>query len=98
MKCGIEIHQRLATEKLFCRCPSALSDSEPFKEIKRRLHVVESEIGEIDKSAKEQQERNRDSYLPIAHQSAGNTKNDVEAKKKLYKRHELYLSTASSSF
>lgn len=50
MKIGIEIHQRLATKKLFCNCPSALAveDEKPMLTVQRRLHPVLSELGEID--------------------------------------------------
>ncbi|MCK4319293.1 Glu-tRNA(Gln) amidotransferase subunit GatE [Candidatus Micrarchaeota archaeon] len=78
MKCGIEIHQRLATEKLFCRCPSILSDSEPFKEIKRRLFVVESETGEIDRSAKEQQEKKQEFTYQIFNENCCLVETDEE--------------------
>ncbi|MEM4195123.1 MAG: Glu-tRNA(Gln) amidotransferase subunit GatE, partial [Candidatus Anstonellales archaeon] len=53
MKIGIEIHQRLATKKLFCNCPSLYEEGEkkPDAVLKRNLHVVYSEVGEIDKAA-----------------------------------------------
>ncbi len=78
MKCGIEIHQRIATEKLFCRCPSILSDSEPFKEIKRRLFVVESETGEIDRSAKEQQEKKQEFTYQVFNENCCLVETDEE--------------------
>lgn len=58
LKVGIEIHQQLNTkEKLFCRCPT-----EPGKEIleiKRYLRLKRSEIGEEDRAAREEVERER---------------------------------------
>ncbi|MEM2963014.1 MAG: Glu-tRNA(Gln) amidotransferase subunit GatE, partial [Candidatus Anstonellales archaeon] len=53
MKCGLEIHQRLDTNKLFCNCPSPPTESEviPSRIIKRRLHPVSSEIGTLDSAA-----------------------------------------------
>ncbi len=51
MKIGIEIHQRLESKKLFCNCPSRLSDAEPDLVIRRRLHPVFSELGEIDEAS-----------------------------------------------
>jgi len=53
MKIGIEIHQRLATKKLFCNCPSALAgdDEKPIVTVQRRLHPVLSELGEIDEAS-----------------------------------------------
>src|SRR3989344_6562587 len=52
MKSGLEIHQQLDTGKLFCRCPSILRNDEPESEIKRKLHAVAGESGEIDIAAK----------------------------------------------
>jgi Glu-tRNA(Gln) amidotransferase subunit E-like FAD-binding protein len=51
-KAGLEIHQQLDTHKLFCECPSVLRTDEPARIIKRRLHVVAGESGEIDEAAK----------------------------------------------
>ena len=52
IKSGLEIHQQLDTGKLFCRCPSILRSDEPESEIKRKLHAVAGESGEIDIAAK----------------------------------------------
>jgi glutamyl-tRNA(Gln) amidotransferase subunit E len=53
MKIGLEIHQRLATNKLFCDCPTKLmEEADPDHKIERRLHPVLSELGEIDPASK----------------------------------------------
>ncbi len=54
VKMGLEIHQRLACGKLFCSCPSELAEPEakPDLVLKRRLHPVLSEMGEIDEASK----------------------------------------------
>jgi len=52
IKSGIEIHQQLDTHKLFCNCPSVLRNDESDFEIKRRLHAVAGESGEIDVAVK----------------------------------------------
>ena len=52
LKSGLEIHQQLDTGKLFCRCPSILRNYTPLKEIKRKMHAVAGESGEIDAAAK----------------------------------------------
>lgn len=49
VKIGLEIHQQLDTDKLFCGCPSNLSDD--GKSFERFLRVTESEVGEMDKAA-----------------------------------------------
>ena len=58
---GIEIHQQLNTaEKLFCHCPTTLRDvAEHSGEFFRYLRVTESEMGEIDRAAKEEMKRDR---------------------------------------
>lgn len=58
LRVGIEIHQQLDTkEKLFCRCPTE-SGKELF-EIRRFLRLKRSEMGEEDRAAREEVERNR---------------------------------------
>ena len=37
LKSGLEIHQQLNTNKLFCNCPSILSTDEPKYTIERKL-------------------------------------------------------------
>ncbi|MEK6859522.1 MAG: Glu-tRNA(Gln) amidotransferase subunit GatE [Nanoarchaeota archaeon] len=60
IKCGIEIHQQLDTHKLFCECPSILRNDEPKLKIKRKLHAVAGEGGEIDIAAKYEAIRDRE--------------------------------------
>ncbi len=56
---GLEIHQQLDSEtKLFCRCPNHLTDKEPERRIYRRLRPTQSELGEIDRAAFEESQRN----------------------------------------
>ena len=45
---GLEIHQQLDTGKLFCRCPGYLRKEAPHFTIRRKLHAVAGETGEID--------------------------------------------------
>ncbi|MDP2796178.1 MAG: Glu-tRNA(Gln) amidotransferase subunit GatE [Methanoregula sp.] len=58
---GIEIHQQLDTkEKLFCHCPTTLREvDEHSGEFFRYLRATESEMGEIDRAAKEEMKRDR---------------------------------------
>ena len=58
---GIEIHQQLDTsEKLFCSCPTTLRDTADHSgEFFRYLRATESEMGEIDRAAKEEMKRER---------------------------------------
>jgi glutamyl-tRNA(Gln) amidotransferase subunit E len=58
---GIEIHQQLDTkEKLFCRCPTCLREiAEHNGEFVRYLRATVSEMGEIDRAAKEEMKHDR---------------------------------------
>ena len=48
-KAGIEVHQQLETNNLFCSCPSLVNDNnEVSNEIKRKLRAVAGELGEVD--------------------------------------------------
>ena len=51
LKSGLEIHQQLNTKKLFCHCPSLLRKDEPDFTVRRKLHVVAGESGEVDIAA-----------------------------------------------
>ena len=49
LKAGLEIHQQLDTgKKLFCKCPAFLRTDQPNVSIKRKLHKVPGETGEVD--------------------------------------------------
>lgn len=59
-KAGLEIHQQLETNKLFCNCPSLVNDPNPV-DIKfvRRLRPVAGETGDIDIAAKHEMEKGK---------------------------------------
>ncbi|MCK9595673.1 Glu-tRNA(Gln) amidotransferase subunit GatE [Candidatus Pacearchaeota archaeon] len=59
-KAGIEIHQQLDTKKLFCNCPSILRQDEPDFVLKRKLHAVAGERGEVDIAAKHEAEKEKE--------------------------------------
>jgi Glu-tRNA(Gln) amidotransferase subunit E-like FAD-binding protein len=52
LKSGLEIHQQLDTPKLFSGAPSFLRNDDPHYTIKRKLHAVAGESGEIDVAVK----------------------------------------------
>jgi len=56
--CGLEIHQRLSGRKLFCSCipKEEAGNSEKFT---RRLHIVRSELGEVDAASAAEASRSR---------------------------------------
>lgn len=65
-KCGIEVHNRLATKhKLFCNCPARFSNEKPSKVIKRKLRAVAGELGQVDIAAMYEYLRDRTFYYQI---------------------------------
>lgn len=57
LKVGLELHQQLATRKLFCECASALVEESAGLRFRRRLRPTQSELGEIDAAAIEEAKR-----------------------------------------
>jgi glutamyl-tRNA(Gln) amidotransferase subunit E len=57
LKVGLEIHQQLATHKLFCACASGLVDTPGGLRFRRRLRPTQSELGEVDAAAIEEAKR-----------------------------------------
>ncbi|MDO8516934.1 MAG: Glu-tRNA(Gln) amidotransferase subunit GatE [Nanoarchaeota archaeon] len=59
LKSGLEIHQQLNTNKLFCNCPSILRNDNPLFTIKRKLNPVIGETGDIDIAAEYEKSKNK---------------------------------------
>jgi glutamyl-tRNA(Gln) amidotransferase subunit E len=59
LKCGIEIHQQLEGQKLFCNCPTLMRDDNPDFIVKRKLRASAGESGKIDVAALQEQLRNK---------------------------------------
>lgn len=55
LKCGIEIHQQLEGQKLFCSCPTQLRDDTPHFQIRRKIRAVAGEGGNVDIAALQEQ-------------------------------------------
>ncbi len=68
--CGLEVHQQLDTGKLFCRCPTKLSDAPAQSTFHRRLHAVASEFGEFDVAALEAIGKEQTYHYQGLHESA----------------------------
>ncbi len=60
-RCGLEIHQRLATdEKLFCSCRTEISEKgHEIAKIGRRQRAVAGEMGKVDRSAEFEENKER---------------------------------------
>lgn len=56
--CGLEIHQQLNTRKLYCNCPSTITDDFHYT-VKRKLRAVVGESGEVDVAAAEQSRKGK---------------------------------------
>src|SRR3989344_7367975 len=61
-KAGLEIHQQLDTSKLFSGAPSFLRSDEPHYVIKRKLHAVAGEGGEVDVAAAHEAAQDKEFY------------------------------------
>ena len=59
MKCGIEIHQQLEGQKLFCSCPTLLRDDQPHFSIQRKIRASAGEAGEFDVAAVQEQAKDK---------------------------------------
>ena len=71
LKCGIEIHQRLATSrKLFCGCRPDVENSEITGKIRRRLVAVSGELGIVDPAASFEASREKDYQYLLGRDSA----------------------------
>ncbi|HLC63040.1 MAG TPA: Glu-tRNA(Gln) amidotransferase subunit GatE [Candidatus Nanoarchaeia archaeon] len=58
LKIGLEIHQQIEGNKLFCKCPGITNKQEqPDFLIKRKLRATAGELGSIDIAAKYEQEK-----------------------------------------
>jgi glutamyl-tRNA(Gln) amidotransferase subunit E len=52
LKVGLEIHRQLdTTHKLFCGCPTLLTEEESETRFLRRLRPTQSELGQVDQAA-----------------------------------------------
>ncbi|MBI2142149.1 Glu-tRNA(Gln) amidotransferase subunit GatE [Candidatus Woesearchaeota archaeon] len=59
VKIGLEIHQQIDSNKLFCSCPSIIRDDEPDVVVTRKLRASAGETGEIDVAAEYEMRKDR---------------------------------------
>ena len=67
-KAGLEIHQQLDTHKLFCSCPSIITEDIDYS-FTRKLRPTQSEMGDIDKAALAEAQRKRHFLYTASHTS-----------------------------
>ena len=68
LKCGLEVHQQLLTErKLFCRCPAGRYSDAYDTEILRHMRPTLSELGEYDGTALMEKKTRKNIYYRIHH-------------------------------
>ena len=58
-RCGIEVHQQIGANKLFCKCPTINAEGPCDYQITRRLRGVVGETGELDIAAKFESEKGK---------------------------------------
>ena len=58
LKCGLEIHKRLDTKKLFCNCSTKMC-GKSICSIKRKLNMSSGELGQLDEVAKKEIEKQK---------------------------------------
>ncbi len=78
LKIGLEIHQQLDGQKLFCDCPTTIRDDEPHHTIKRRLRAVAGEAGDIDVAALREVQKNKHFEYQCYHDSTCLVETDEE--------------------
>ncbi len=78
LKVGIEVHRQIETHKLFCSCPSELTDK-PFDAlVKRTLHAVKSETGQKDLVAEHEAKKGKYAVYEVVHGSSCSVETDEE--------------------
>ena len=84
LKAGLEIHQQLDTRtKLFCKCPTTLREKkESTFSLKRYLRASKSEMGEVDRAAREEAKYSR-TFMYKGYDSTCLVENDEEPPREL---------------
>ncbi len=84
LKAGLEIHQQLDTRtKLFCKCPTVLREKkESTFSLKRYLRASKSEMGEVDRAAREEAKYSR-TFMYKGYDSTCLVENDEEPPREL---------------
>jgi len=65
LRAGLEIHQQLDTNKLFCNCQSILRKDAPLFKIKRKIDPVIGENGKIDIAAEYEKQKDKTFFYEV---------------------------------
>jgi len=59
LRLGLEVHQQLETNKLFCKCPSIIKKENPDFTVVRKLRASAGEMGKVDQAAMHELEKGK---------------------------------------
>ncbi|HXY82315.1 MAG TPA: Glu-tRNA(Gln) amidotransferase subunit GatE [Candidatus Saccharimonadales bacterium] len=79
IKAGLEVHRQLDTQhKLFCDCPTLLTELEPEQRFLRKLRPTQSELGQVDRAALSEFNRGKGILYESDHRTSCLVESDEE--------------------
>ncbi|MEK6835653.1 MAG: Glu-tRNA(Gln) amidotransferase GatDE subunit E, partial [Nanoarchaeota archaeon] len=62
LRIGLEIHQQISSQKLFCKCSTQFKEKDLELEFLRKLKASAGELGYVDVAAEFEQSRDREFF------------------------------------